>query len=168
MSQVVDRTGGEAVIEFARQSAISAKDRFLRTFAHIPDEKLNWAPSETSKSALRIAAHVGLSARLFQLTLRRGPYPTNDAAEIFARLSQDELTITSRRQAIDLIETTCAELVEAIAGVDPKTIHESPESPFGPVPMTFWLSLPQIHYHNHAGQLDYLQTAWGDLDPHMG
>ncbi len=167
MSQVMDRTGGQAVIEFAKGGLTDSKSRFLKALSFVPDDKLNWRPSETAKSALRIAAHVGYSNRLFKVAVLGGPFPTNDVAAIFGQLSQDELSITSRQQAIDLIEDSTSELAGAMDRVDPENIHETPDSPFGPLPVAFWLSLPMVHFFDHAGQLDYLQTIWGDLDPHM-
>ena len=43
----------------------------------------------------------------------------------------------------------------------------SPNSPFGPMPMAFWVNLPGMHMGSHASQIDYLQTIWGDLVDHM-
>ena len=33
--------------------------------------------------------------------------------------------------------------------------------------MSTWVNLPGMHMDNHAAQIDYLQTIWGDLANHM-
>jgi hypothetical protein len=35
------------------------------------------------------------------------------------------------------------------------------------VPVRFWLAQGSEHMAGHAGQLQYLQTIWGDLDNHF-
>ena len=37
-------------------------DELLGALGHVPDDKLNWAPSESTRSPLQIAAHCGVPA----------------------------------------------------------------------------------------------------------
>jgi hypothetical protein len=33
--------------------------------------------------------------------------------------------------------------------------------------MAIWAILPGLHMGNHAAQIDYLHTIWGDVTDHM-
>ena len=45
----------------AKMLADKACRRLLNTFAAVPDDKLTWSPSPTSRNALQIVAHTGFS-----------------------------------------------------------------------------------------------------------
>lgn len=47
-------------IEIAKHSTAENAEIFLRNFSHVPNDKLNWSPTSTSKSPIRIAAHAAL------------------------------------------------------------------------------------------------------------
>jgi len=47
-------------IELSKKSAVDNMELFLRNFSKVPDVRLAWTPTPTSKSAIRIAAHTAL------------------------------------------------------------------------------------------------------------
>src|SRR5690349_887989 len=86
-------------IEQAKKRAVSGMEFFLRNFAHVPDDKLNWTPVPTAKSALRIAAHTALYAGRFAAMIRdrRLPQPEN-LDEWLAQRVAEEVAITDRQE----------------------------------------------------------------------
>lgn len=155
------------LIEQSKQNAEMAKSRLLRTFEFVPDDKLTWSPAESSKHALRIVAHCGVTNNIFATILRGEELPVPASAEeAVAQVGSMEKSITDRQSAVKLIEDSTNAVVQALSHVTPERMDTSPMSPFGPFPMAFWMALPAIHMGNHAGQIDYLQTIWDDQEFH--
>lgn len=155
-------------LENAKSSAIASKDRFLRTFSFVPDDKLNWQPTPTGRSALQVAAHIGLGTESVEPWLRGIPLADTTVEEFFEDLKRKELQIRTRQEAIDLIESATAAACRALDAMTPEQIEGEIKTPFGMFPAKMFVGLLAAHFTMHGGQIDYLQTLWGDLDPHMG
>jgi hypothetical protein len=142
--------------------------QFLHTFSFVPDDKLTWTPSETSKSALRIAAHIAVSNTGISKMIRNEDSDESMSGEqLMAMMKEMETSFTSREQVVAAVSESVATALAAIDTVNESTIGTSPMSPFGAFPMMFWMFLPANHMLGHAYQIDYLQTIWGDLEFHF-
>ena len=158
------------------QTAEQAKQRFekysarlLHLFSFVPDDKLNWAPSPTAKSSLRIVAHCGLTSAFFaDLITGKMPEKMPTPDKFLQSLHDAEETISTREDAIALVKATTADLCSAIDTVNAKNIDTVADSPFGALPLRFWIDQGSAQMAGHAGQLEYLQTVWGDLDNYLG
>lgn len=155
------------VVEQARQSAIQGKDRLLKTLSFVPEDKVKWSPSATAKSALRIAAHCAITNHAFATWIRGQKLSVSTVEEAIAFIDAEEKKITERDQAVRLIEESAKLVDSALGALTPDRIGTQVDTPFGPFPMTFIMFLPGLHMQNHASQIDYLQTIWGDMDDHM-
>jgi len=142
---------------------------FLKTFSFVPDDKLNWTPAPTAKSPIRIAAHTALYAAIFAKMIRDRRLPFGDEIpEFVARVEASEKEITSRAEMESLFRKNTQEALAALDTVTPEVIALTLDSGLGwTMPMTFLLKLPGIHAICHAGQIDYLQTCWGDQEVHF-
>lgn len=78
-----------------------------------------------------------------------------------------EAQVTDRQAAIQLVQDSTKTVIEAIGEITEETINTSPSSPFGPMPMAFWMTLAGMHMKAHACQMDYLQTIYGDVEDHF-
>jgi len=150
----------------AQQFAQTGKEQFLRTFAYAPDDKLTWSPSPTAKSALRIAAHVGIFNQAFAAILRAGKLPGASMEEVAAAMNAAEQGVLSREQAVQVIEESVVAVCAALGALTPEAIDSVVETPVVTRPMPFFMNLPGAHMGNHAAQVDCLQTTWGDLELH--
>lgn len=164
--QTTTAQNAELIESSAAKTAASAA-RLKHLLSFVPDDKLAWSPSSTSRSALGLAAHCGLTSRSFvDLMLGRMPDPMPSLEVFFKELIAAEKTIDSREAANALIDDSTQELIAGIRNLTDEQIASSPETPFGPVPMTRLLELFSLHIDGHIAQLEYLQTTWGDLDLH--
>jgi len=144
-----------------------AHDRLVKTFGFVPDDKLSWSLSETARSPLAIVAHCILANQMLATVVRgeqMSSTPTPEEAEAASR--QFESTMTDRADAVRQLEASCEEAVAALGTMTTERFASSPDSPFGAFPMPFWMNLPAMHMNNHASQIDYIQTAWGDQVDH--
>jgi uncharacterized damage-inducible protein DinB len=147
--------------------AEKAAERLVKTFSFVPDDKLNWAPSKTARTSLAVVAHCVMTNRIFAKVLRGeaiSPMPTPD--EVHASSREFEATIHDRAEVVRLLEASREEIAAAFATMTAERFATSPNSPFGPRPMMFWMSVPDMHMSYHDAQINYLQTIWGDLAMH--
>jgi hypothetical protein len=143
---------------------------FLRNFSHVPDDKLEWTPTPTSKSAIRIAAHTALYAGRFAQMIRdrRLPAPDN-LSEWLAERDAEEVAIASREEMEKVFRKGTAEVLAALDTLSPEDLEVSLDSGQGwTMPMEQLMGLPGWHATLHAGQIDYLQTCWDDQQVYGG
>ena len=137
---------------------------FLRNFAYVPDDKLNWTPTPTSKSAIRIAAHVALHAGRFAKMINDRALPKIDNLEEWlAKNLAEELAVTDRKEMEAIFRKGTEEVLAALDSLTPEEVAMDLDSGQGwSMPMTQLMNLPGWHTTLHAGQIDYLQTCWDD------
>jgi hypothetical protein len=143
---------------------------FLRNFSHVPDDKLNWTPVPTAKSAIRIAAHTALYAGRFARMIRDRTLPApENLAEWLAQRDAEEVAITSRVEMEKIFREGTAEVLVALDTLMPEELELSLDSGQGwSMPMKQLMGLPGWHATLHAGQIDYLQTCWDDQQIYVG
>jgi hypothetical protein len=157
----------DQIIAQAKSQAEMHAAQLLHTFSFVPDDKLNWSPSESCKSALRIVAHCAVSNHGISRMIR-GENFEGDPTEVFKAMAASELEITTREQAISAMNESLAVVLSSLDTVTDERIGSVPESPMGPLPMMFWVTLPAMHMMGHSYQVDFLQTVWGDHEFHCG
>jgi hypothetical protein len=157
-------------IELSKQRAEGGMEFFLRNFTHVPDDKLNWTPTPTAKSAIRIAAHTALYAGRFAAMIRERSCPAPDNLEEWlAQRNAEEEAITDRKEMERVFREGTVEVIAALDTLTPEEIEMSIDSGQGwSMPMKQMMGLPGWHATLHAGQIDYLQTCWDDQQIYVG
>lgn len=139
----------------------------LHTFSFVPDEKLNWTPSPTAKSALRIVAHCAVSNESMAKIIRNEPVPRMPMDEMMKFMNDAETALGTREKAVEALKRSVQTVHSALDTVNEGNVNSNPNSPFGSFPMMFWMFLPGSHLNGHAYQIDYIQTIYGDLEFHF-
>ncbi len=162
------KTGLKKTVADCQDAAQRAAERLLKTLSFVPDAKLNWSPAPTARTSLAIVAHCCMANKMFAKIFRGesvSPMPTLE--EIRGLSQKFEATIRDRAEAVRQLEASREEVVAALGTMTAERFATSPTSPGGSIPMAVWMSLPSMHMGNHACQIDYLQTIWGDVADHM-
>lgn len=141
--------------------------RFLNTLSFVPDDRLAFRPSESSRTAWDLAAHV-----VFGNFLMGDMYGVPFAADDPERARQARLAEnpdpSCRAELADLIQRTSDRVLAAIEALNSEGLDEVVETFFGvALPRRALLLIPARHLDTHAAQIDYLQTIWGDMENHM-
>ncbi len=159
----------ENLIESCKESAVQNMEIFLRNFSHVPDDKLTWTPTPTAKSVLRIAAHTALYMGRFAKMIREKQVPQVDSLEAWlSERNSEEEAITSRTQVEEAFRKGIEEVKEALDSLTPEDTAMSLDSGQGwSMPMKFLMQLPGWHTTLHIGQIDFLQTCWGDQEVYV-
>lgn len=154
-------TGMASRILEAKRVAERAIVRFRDTYSHTPADKLKYRPTEHCRSALKIAAHVAVANEHFVSVLRGEPQEHRDLPSIFAAQAAKEAVLNEAEEVEARLEASFASLLEAFDRIDPAVVEANP-------PLQFYIGLSGYHIANHAAQIDYLQTTWGDHINHFG
>jgi hypothetical protein len=125
----------------------------LATLDFVPEDKLDFKPSETAKSCRELAQHI---VQGNCLCLQTAGQPTNANPE-----EQDLAKLK------DMISATGEQLVAYAESLDENAMAGTVDFFGNPFPMPAFLLTAEWHMSRHAAQIDYVQTAWGDLDDHM-
>lgn len=156
-------------IELSKQRAVNGMEFFLRNFKHVPDDKLHWSPTPTSKSAMRVAAHTALYAGRFAEMIRdrKLPQPEN-LNDWLSERNKEEEALTTREEMEKVFRQGTEEVLAALDSLSPEEVESSIVSgQFGSTPMKQLMALPGWHATLHAGQIDYLQTCWDDQEIYL-
>lgn len=160
----------ESIVELYKKSAVEEMEMFLRNFSHVPDDRLNWTPTPTAKSAIRVAAHAALYAGRFARMIEDRKLPAVDnLAEWLAQRNAEEEAITCRGEMERIYRKGTNEVLAALDGLTPEEIASTLDSGQGwSMPMTRLMALPGWHATLHTGQIDFLQTCWDDQEIYVG
>ena len=82
-----------------------ASQALLKTFAAVPDDKLGWSPSETSRSSLWIVGHCGRANEAFARGMRGEPFPSLSPKEFATMVWNVGRDTASRDEAVRRVET---------------------------------------------------------------
>lgn len=142
---------------------------FLRNFAHVPDDRLHWSPVPSAKSPLRVAAHTALYAGRFAAMIRERKLPSPDNLEEWlAQRDAEEIAVASREEMERRFRQGTDEVLAALDTLSADDLDTVLESGQGfSAPMRQLIVMPGWHATLHAGQIDYLQTCWGDQQVYL-
>ena len=168
MSTIAERSSNVSVVEEAKAEFNRARQRLANDLATTPDDKINWSPSSTSRTPIQVVAHAAMSISGMQGMLEGKPFPFDGPAELDAFSRQEEKKYTTREAVLAELDKASEGYIVYLDSLTPEQLATNWEMPFGTFPMTSAITFIADHLRNHAGQIEYIQTIYGDLDWHMG
>lgn len=154
-------------INAAKDYAQSEFDFFKKTFNAVPEDRLNYSPSSTARTPLRVAAHAALSNYAMAKMLRGEQIEFKSADEADRHMGAEEKKVTTRAGALEMLDSSLRDLLDTLSSIPEEKLNETCSTPFGEYPMNRMIFMPGKHLAMHASQIDYIQTIWGDLEYHM-
>jgi hypothetical protein len=127
--------------------------RVQTSFAATPDDKLGFKPSETANSPLQIIQHLIVGNDFVSGTLgfeHAVKEPSSDRAEL----------------VLQLVETTEA-IISSIQNLSDEQVNGSVDFFGHPMPMANFMMVNEWHFTRHIGQLEYIQTIYGDMENYL-
>jgi hypothetical protein len=137
-----------------------ARDRFVFGLEQVPEDRLTFKPSETSASPLEVAGKMaGFTAFLGQF-IAEGTMPD--------RSGGPKPAPASREAALEAVNGGFAGMVERLGALSDEDLNRSLTMPWGTVTSArdmLWGVPAVVGYWQ--GQLNYLQTVYGDMEPNI-
>lgn len=152
--------------EHAKSELRRTNARMKQLLESTPDNKLTWKPSPSSRSPIEIVGHAASSIKGIQSMLEGNPFPFASTAELDAFCLEQEKTFTSREQVLELLEANTAAFEAWLDSLTPEQLAAKVHGPFGEQEVAVGAIFPAMHAIGHCGQLEYIQTIYGDRDWH--
>jgi hypothetical protein len=167
MQETIDPVS--VLVTDAKNELQQRSERLLHLFSLVPDDKRDWSPSSTSRTSSQIVAHCAVVFKFVEDAIT-GKLPENPpSVEDFLRVMYEtENGIAAHENVTSALKDAVVRLREIIGTVTSENIDAQVNTSFGPMPIRFLVTLAQEQLASHIGQIEYLQTIWGDLDNHMG
>jgi len=140
------------------------KDKLAMLLSKTPDDKLNWAPSATARSAVQLVAHCADAVRNIHSMLEGKPFEFNGTVELDSRLRESDRRYTSREEVSALLDQNSTAFLDFLDRLKPEQLDVIVTNFAGQFPMSVGIAFPGNHMEGHIAQLEYLQTIWGDVD----
>jgi len=154
----------EDIVSQTKAEYQRTRERLALLLSNTPDDKLNWAPSSTARTAVQLVAHSAEAVANIQTMLQGDHFEFNGTSDMDNRLRASERQYTTREQASALLDKNSAAFLAFLDGLTPETLAGTVKAFFGEVPMSMAVNFPRLHMQDHVAQLEYLQTIWGDVD----
>lgn len=143
----------------AKHILTEVTEALVRAMRATPDDKLRWSPGGAARSALAIFVECATSNMWFARLLR--------AEEVSGFPEADASQFPDLQSALDLMEESHRQVLEAISAVEDAGLTRELTMPWGErMSIAQLLFLPSYHIDYHYGQVNYLQTIWGDTEMH--
>ncbi len=125
-------------------------------------DKCTTHPGEQARSALHIVAECAAVNGMIATLLTTGEFKRLPPEERDAYLN----SFDTQEKAMDLLEQETNRLLAVIETLDVNTLGEMSEAIGRPMTRFAIAELPAMHMMYHDGQLNYIQTLFGDTQMH--
>jgi hypothetical protein len=150
-------------LEAQATTARMARERFVYGLSKVQDDRLNWSPAATAKTPLQIAGALAAGILSFFVPIiATKALPSMEGGQGALPTSREEVNgaLTDAFDALDaaIDGTKAEELSHPIP---------TPQVPGGTLTLEVWIGMALTTCSYFQGQLNYVQTACGDLDPNI-
>jgi hypothetical protein len=150
-------------IEAAKSEFERTSGRLLSDLDATPDDKLTWSPSPSARTPLELVYHCAMVVGGIHGSLDgSNPMPHMTTEQIDTFLRENEVKHGSKDEVVKVFQDSSAAYVAWLETLTEEKLGDKWDSPFGEIPYTVAISLPTYHTANHIGQLEYIQTIYGD------
>lgn len=151
-------------IQESKQVFQMSVDRIRRILEKTPDDRLLWSPAPTARTPLAQVVHAATSISNIHNMLMGTRFATPTREEADAEFLAIEQAVTSREHALDLLDRNSSALIDWLDQLSVDRLSDMVPLPFdlGEAPLEFMLMMPAWHTNDHAAQMDYIQTCYGD------
>ncbi|MBS1718298.1 MAG: DinB family protein [Armatimonadetes bacterium] len=139
-------------------------DRIKRILERTPDDRLLWSPAPTARSPLAQVVHAATSIQHMHNMMMGNTYATPTREEADAEFLAIEKEVTRREDALALLDKNSGAFIAWLDQLSEDKLSDMVKLPFdlGEAPLGFMIMMPTWHTNDHAGQMDYIQTCYGD------
>jgi uncharacterized damage-inducible protein DinB len=147
--------------EFLANAAEKAAADLETALKRLPEEKQNWSPVDTSRSALDQVAECAILNGTTAAIIQSRQFPHDFDFEAYAR-QKSELA-QDRDAALKLLHENTPRAVDAIRAVADADLEVSVDMPWGPMTLAQIISYPYWNMSYHEGQINYIASMLGCL-----
>jgi hypothetical protein len=142
--------------QFLVRAIPKAKDDLVDAVERLPEDKRNWSPSGSARTALDQAAECAILNGSTAQTLQTRTFD-NEFMAVYEKQKAD--LVAQGWQAIKAkLDENTAKVVAAIGGVPESDFHQTISMPWGELSLEQIMSYPYWNTCYHEGQVTYIET----------
>ena len=145
------------VQEFIATGTEKATADLLHAFERTTIEKRGWEP-EGGRSARNVLAECAIMTGGIADIVKEGKVPEFDMAKFYADLA----LLDTDEKAIGALKAGTDKMVGVIKSLPDSKLDVPIESPWGTYSTAAWAAQAMTHNSYHEGQINYIQTLYGD------
>ena len=148
----------------ARDVFLQTKSQFLGAFDRIAADRRDWSPSPTARTPIEIVAHCAESIHNITQMILGNRFAIENTRDADAHFRTNENRVSGAKEALQMFENSSSEFLDALESLTESDLLRPFVPPFGmsEVPLPVSLNFPADHTRWHIGQLEYIQTIYGD------
>jgi uncharacterized damage-inducible protein DinB len=150
------------VPEVAAQMSAETAETLIAVASATPADRLTWQPLDQGRTILEQLAECAVANRKWAAILRTGQY-MNLPEGTYSQAVERAADLSS---ASALLREATAELVAAIRSVPVDRLAETIDTEWGPYAIARCCFHANWNMTYHEGQINYVQTLYGDYDEH--
>jgi len=151
-------------IQESKQLFQMSVSRMKRILESTPDDRLLWTPGPAARTPLAQVVHAANSIHHIHTAMMGTRYATPTMEEADAEFLALEAGIATREEALALLDKNSQTYIDWLDQLSEERLSDMVPLPFnlGEAPLDFMLVMPAWHTNDHAAQMDYIQTCYGD------
>jgi len=159
-----ENTDMQEAIKETKETLNQTKERMKRMLNEVPEDRLNWAPSDSARTPIQIVAHSAHAIFNIHEMLDGRPFPITDTVQAEVHFKEWESKFTSRDQVVAELDKNCDNFIAWLDRLTAEKYEATAQGPFGMgnFPVSAGLGFPAMHMNGHISQLEYVQTIYGD------
>lgn len=144
-----------------------ARDGLVRTAQAVPEDKLNWRPLDNGRPVLDLLGDAAQAPQMVSRMLEsRGEFAPSP--EMFQQLKQEREGWT-RDETIGHLNENTEHLFTLVRALPDEELARPVTLPLGggmTMPLAGWIMVAYRSFTNRYAQINYIQTLYGDFEPH--
>ena len=148
---------------FLAEGVVKAAADLEAAFARIPADKREWAPADTSRSALDQMAECAILNTYSAKTIQTRTWDADGGMEGYFK-AKAEAVEKGWGYIEPLFKESVQKVSAALKDFPTDALHDPIETTFGTMKMTQILGYPYWNTIYHEGQINYIASILGTLD----
>ncbi|MBM3500757.1 MAG: DinB family protein [Armatimonadetes bacterium] len=132
----------------------------LLALQYTSDENLDWVPMGSAKTPRAIVVECAAGYQWLAAELRGEP----NAAAVWESLKPEDYP--TREALTELVQASETGFLASIGGLSEADLEQKRQVFWGEETVRDLMWMGMIHTNYHVGQLNYIQTLWGDTEMH--
>jgi hypothetical protein len=147
------------VQEFIASGITKSADDLIHAFDRTQVDKRGWEP-EGARSCRNVLAECAIMAEGLADVVAQGKMPDIDFEVFFGQIA----SLDTDEKAVAALKAGTEKLVTATKAIPDEKLGLDIESPWGTYTTAAWAAHAMTHNSYHEGQINYIQTLYGDKD----
>ena len=151
-----------SIQEYLANVTPKAASDMVEALMRLPEDKRNWSPGGTARTALDQVAECAILNRTTAQVIENRAFPADFDFAAFGKAKEELAQDWDKLHA--LLQDNTSYFIKTILAVPEEDLSVEVAMPWGPMTLSQMISYPFWNMSYHEGQINYLASILGCLD----